>query len=104
MINGESLIATIEANVPRDPHFAFLREIEGWSRDDVRSTGFVIDTFDAALWCALNTDSYADCVLAAVNLGDDTDTTACVAGALAGAMYGYDSIYKAGLSSFVAKK
>lgn len=104
MINGESLIATIKANVPRDPHFAFLREIAGWSRDDVRSTGFVIDTLDAALWCVLNTDSYADCVLAAVNLGDDTDTTACVAGALAGAMYGYDSIYKSWIEQLRGKE
>jgi len=40
----------------------------------------------------MTTDSYRDCVLKAVNLGDDTDTTAAVAGALAGALYGYQSI------------
>ena len=104
VINGESLITTIEANVPQDPHFAFLREIEGWSRDDVKSTGFVIDTLGAALWCALNTKSYADCVLTAVNLGDDTDTTACVAGALAGAMYGYESIYESWIEQLRGKE
>ena len=60
--------------------------------DEIRSGGFVRDTFEASLWCLANTSSYAECALAAVNLGDDSDTTACVAGALAGAMYGYDSI------------
>lgn len=40
----------------------------------------------------MNTTSYEDCVLTAVNLGDDTDTTAAVAGALAGTAYGMDAI------------
>lgn len=60
--------------------------------DEIRSGGFVRDTFDAALWCLANTSSYAECALAAVNLGDDTDTTAAVAGALAGIVYGADAI------------
>ena len=61
-------------------------------RSEVKSGGFVLDTLNAALWCLTNTDCYKDCVLTAVNLGDDTDTTASVAGALAGAAYGFDSI------------
>ena len=61
-------------------------------RESVSSTGFVLDTYKAALWCAATTGSYRDCVLAAVNLGSDTDTTACVAGALAGALYGMGAI------------
>ena len=60
--------------------------------DEIRSGGFVLDTFDAALWCLANTSSYAECALAAVNLGDDTDTTAAVAGALAGIVYGVEGI------------
>lgn len=92
VLRGEALATAIEGNIPDDSRFGFMRDIESWSRDDVRSTGYVIDTLGTALWCALNTDDYASCVLAAVNLGDDSDTTACVAGALAGAMYGYDSI------------
>ncbi len=59
---------------------------------EIRSTGFVRHTFDAALWCLANTSSYAECALAAVNLGDDTDTTAAVAGALAGIVYGIEGI------------
>ena len=54
----------------------------------IRSSGYVVDTFEAALWCFLNTDNYRDCVLKAVNLGSDTDTVACVAGSIAGLYYG----------------
>lgn len=58
----------------------------------IKSTGYVIDTLEAALWCLLHTDSYRDCLLMAVNLGDDADTVAAVAGGLAGLYYGYDAI------------
>ena len=82
----------VEDHMPDDECFRFLSDIVSWPREDVRSTGYVLDTLGAALWCAWSTDNYRDCVLAAVNLGGDTDTTACVAGALAGAMYGFDAI------------
>lgn len=49
-------------------------------------------TLEASIWCLLNTDNYAGAVLKAVNLGDDTDTTGCVTGGLAGLLYGYDDI------------
>ena len=77
-----------------DEDFEFLKSIPSWSRDQVRSSGFVIATLGAAIWCALNTTDYRSCVLEAVNLGSDTDTTACVAGAWAAALYGYADIPK----------
>lgn len=67
-----------------------LRDSRELRREDVRSTGYVVDTLEAALWCLYNTGNYRDCVLAAVNLGDDTDTVAAAAGGLAGLMYGCD--------------
>lgn len=60
--------------------------------DQISTTGYVIDTLDAALWCLLTTDNFRDCVLKAVNLGDDTDTTGAVAGGLAGVLYGTEGI------------
>ena len=72
-------------------------------REQVKSGGFVLDTLGAALWCACNTESYAACVLEAVNLGRDTDTTACVAGALAGALYGFESIPREWLDTLRGK-
>lgn len=67
------------------------------------SGGYVADTYAAALWCLANTSDYVGCVLAAVNLGSDTDTTAAVAGALAGALYGAGSIPKNWLETLRGK-
>ena len=89
---GEYPEDAINANMPGGKKFAFLRELADMPRYEVRSGGFVLDTLAASLWCLLHTDNFRDCVLTAVNLGDDSDTTACVAGALAGAAYGYDAI------------
>jgi ADP-ribosyl-[dinitrogen reductase] hydrolase len=55
---------------------------------DISGSGYVVHTLEAALWCLLKHDTYAATVLAAVNLGDDTDTTGAVAGGLAGLAYG----------------
>ena len=55
---------------------------------EIHSGGYVIDTLEAAVWCLLTTHDFAGCVLKAVNLGGDTDTTGCVAGGLAGVLYG----------------
>ncbi len=59
---------------------------------EIQSSGYVVDTLEAAVWCLCTASSYRDCVLAAVNLGEDTDTTACVAGGLAGLLWGRQSI------------
>ena len=75
----------------------------GKPRSEVLSGGYVLHTYEAAIWCLANTDSYKGCVLAAVNLGDDTDTTAAVAGALAGIVYGYASIPRKWLSTLRGK-
>lgn len=61
-------------------------------RGEILSSGYIVYTLEAALWCCLTTDSYADCVLRAVNLGDDTDTVAAVAGGLAGIACGQEGI------------
>ena len=62
--------------------------------DDVLSTGYVIHTLEAALYCVDTTSSFSDAVLKAVNLGDDADTVGAVTGQIAGARYGIDSIPK----------
>ena len=58
----------------------------------IRGSGYVVDSLEAALWCFYSTETYRDAILAAVNLGDDADTTAAVCGQIAGAYYGEDSI------------
>lgn len=59
---------------------------------EIRSTGYVVHTLEAALWCFHRTASFADAVLAAANLGHDADTTAAVCGQVAGAHYGASGI------------
>ena len=58
----------------------------------VRGGGYVVEALEAALWALHSTNSFEDGVLAAVNLGDDADTTAAIFGQLAGAIYGVDAI------------
>lgn len=75
-------------------HYArlFRRDFDRLDRAEIKSSGYVVDTLEGAVWCLLTTDGYRECVLKAVNLGDDTDTVAAVAGGLAGALYGLSAI------------
>ena len=69
----------------------------GWKekrRDEVSSSGYVADTLEAALWCVDRAEGFDEAVLAAANLCDDADTVAAVAGQLAGAIWGVNSIPK----------
>lgn len=61
-------------------------------RSQIRGTGYVVDSLEAALWCFYHTDSFREAILKAANLGDDADTTAAICGQVAGAYYGYDGI------------
>lgn len=72
-------------NMEEFKRLAYIGELK---RYEIRSSGYVVDTLEAALWCLWTTDTYKDCVLTAVNLGEDTDTVAAVAGGLAGIYYG----------------
>ncbi|KFN50782.1 ADP-ribosylglycohydrolase family protein [Arenimonas composti] len=60
--------------------------------DDARGTGFVIDTLWSAIHAVESTDGYEACVRRAIGFGHDTDTTACVAGGIAGMRYGVQGI------------
>lgn len=58
----------------------------------IRSSGYVMDTLTATLWCLHRAQTFDEAVLRAVNLGGDTDTTGTVTGGLAGLMYGRAAI------------
>jgi ADP-ribosylglycohydrolase len=60
--------------------------------DDIASSGYVIHTLEASMYCILTTNSFSEAVLKAVNLGHDTDTTGAVTGGLAGLIYGIENI------------
>ncbi|MDA0182858.1 ADP-ribosylglycohydrolase family protein [Solirubrobacter phytolaccae] len=59
---------------------------------EIRGGGYILDALEAALWAVASTDTFEAAILAAVNLGDDADTTAAIAGQLAGALYGLEGI------------
>lgn len=63
--------------------------------DDIRSTGYVVDSLEAALWAFFSTDSFEEGAIAAVNLGDDADTIGAIYGGLAGAFYGIEAVPQA---------
>jgi ADP-ribosyl-[dinitrogen reductase] hydrolase len=64
----------------------------GKSVDAVRGSGYAVASLEASLWCVATTDSFELAVLAAVNLGDDADTTGAIVGQIAGALYGASAI------------
>ena len=68
------------------------QNIHELTEENVYSSGYVLHTLEASIWCLLTTDNYKDAVLKAVNLGEDTDTTGAVTGGLAGLLYGFDNI------------
>ena len=66
--------------------------INKYSLDEIKSTGFVVDTLEATLWVLLNTNSYNQAIIGAINLGNDTDTVGACVGGLAGIYYRQESI------------
>jgi ADP-ribosyl-[dinitrogen reductase] hydrolase len=86
----------LRREVPAAERVHLARILDGSAMDQeravVHSDGYVVSTLEAALWCLANHTTFADAVLAAVNLGGDTDTTAAVTGGMAGWLYGAQSI------------
>ena len=62
-------------------------DIRTLSREEINSSGYVVDTLEASIWSLFQGDDYLDIVLKAVNLGGDTDTIAAITGSLAGLLY-----------------
>lgn len=87
-----------EVLIPRDAWSpekvarAMRMETIGWDRSKVRGSGYVIHSLEAALWAVGNARDFREAVLLAANLGEDADTTAAIAGQLAGALWGASGI------------
>lgn len=120
LLDGICLEKAVELEMGRSMTYyraegEFSQELDHYSRlesdnfkitplAEICSSGYVVSSLEAAIWCLLNTDNYKSCVLQAVNLGDDTDTVAAIAGGLAGLAYGYESIPKAWLDVLARKE
>jgi ADP-ribosyl-[dinitrogen reductase] hydrolase len=90
------LLETLASYAPHVLDARLLRVLDGGfltrSRDEIKSSGFVLDTLEAALWAFFTTGSFSEGALLAVNLGDDADTVGAVYGSLAGAFYGFSAL------------
>lgn len=75
----------------------------GKPRNEIRSSGYVVHTLEAACWSVARTGDFPSAVLLAANLADDADTVAAVTGQLAGALYGLSGIPKAWLDRIAWK-
>jgi len=87
------------------PHFIRIlsQKIPSATESDIRSSGYVIDTLEASIWCFMRHSDTKSILLTAVNLGLDTDTTGTVAGGLAGIQYGLTGIPQEWLNSLARK-
>ncbi|MES2645802.1 MAG: ADP-ribosylglycohydrolase family protein [Bacteroidota bacterium] len=74
------------------------------THNEIFSSGYVLHTLEASIWCLLTTHNYENATLKAVNLGEDTDTTGAVTGGLAGLLYGFQKIPKSWLQQIARKK
>lgn len=59
---------------------------------DIKSSGYVVDSLEASLWCLYHSKGYKNAVCSAVSLGEDTDTIGAITGSLAGLYYGLDNL------------
>ena len=76
-------------------HYSRLRDLDAFAQapaERIRSSGYVVDTLEAAVWSLITTDSFREALLKAVNLGKDTDTVGAITGGLAALYYGYEAI------------
>lgn len=93
VLNGKGLVQALREVLNEEPYSGYseyqnLASVGTYTRDEISSTGFVVDTLYAAMWCLMKTDNYRDCIMTACKLGLDTDSIGAVAGGLAGIMYG----------------
>ena len=70
----------------------FKADFAALPEDEIKSSGYVVSTLEAVIWCLLNTGDYKTLVLNAVNLGGDTDTIGAIAGGIGGLYYGVQQI------------
>lgn len=78
-------------------------DISKYDEDTISSSGYVLNSLEASLWCFLNSETYTEAVLKAVNLGEDTDTTGAITGGIAGIYYGFENIPEEWVNELVRK-
>jgi ADP-ribosyl-[dinitrogen reductase] hydrolase len=98
--HSKQKVLSIGAAQPTMPLVAALAAGEYVNKTEAKitSSGHCVASLEAALWCFSRSTDFEETVLMATNLGGDSDTTAAIAGQLAGAFYGIDGIPPAWMS------
>ena len=86
-----------------DTRLGGLSRVFTLSEEDIKSSGYVVDSLEDSIWCLYNSNSYTEAVLRAVNLGEDTDTIGAITGSLAGLFIGGEHLPKEWVDSLQAK-
>jgi ADP-ribosyl-[dinitrogen reductase] hydrolase len=89
---ADAIAHALDASAPPSSFRAAIEAAPAKRRDALPNTGWVRHTVESAVWGLLTTTSFDEAVVQVVNLGNDADTAGTVAGALAGAAYGYSAI------------
>ena len=104
LLNGKSINESFDNLQNKDYSDSYSQEtiskyrrildgsLENHEIKSISSSGYVVSTLEAAMWCSLHSNSYEEAVVKAVNLGDDTDTVGAITGSITGIAYGKDSI------------
>lgn len=100
---ARALLTETDFSLDYPEPFQRLKNLTNLCESEIKSSGYIVDSLEAALSCLLTTRDYSECVLKAVNLGGDTDSIAAIAGGLAGIKYGFDAIPKDWLYALQAK-
>ena len=96
--NGvDEAVSLYQGDVNREEltYYARLFDLDDFAtvkENSIKSSGYVVDSLEAAVWSLITTGTVEECLLKAVNLGGDTDTVGAIAGGLAGLFYGYDRV------------
>lgn len=104
----EEVVSIIDESIVKDKLLVVLAHLEMGTEHfealaEIGVNGYVPETVGAAFYCLGATDNYKDAVVLAIKAGGDTDTTAAIAGAMAGTLYGLDGIpleYKEKVENF----
>ena len=80
-----------------------IDDILKYNIDEIKSSGYIVDTLEASLWMLLNTKSYSEAIIGSINLGNDTDTIAAICGSMAGLIYGLNSIPQKWVNTLLKK-
>ena len=75
-------------------HYARIlnEQIEFQILDNIKSTGYIVDTLVSAMWIFMNAQHYKEAIIASTNIGGDTDTIGAIVGSMAGIYYGFEDI------------